>query len=263
MASTAWMQRARRHWQRPTTRVSLAAVPLTIAAIYLLGRSGVVSEVPLWALLLVLPAASIQSQVFRLRWDVEPSTARMHQLIASNTVGTGVVMYMTGWGPALAFAFALTAHDVISDAGSKAWRPALAWSLVAMACGEAAIWGGLAPTMIGRPEVDGLAALSALGLSFILAALGLNAARAEAAEESLRESEESFRLLFARNPQPMWLFDVETLTIVEVNEAAIDHYGYTGDQFRSMTITDLRPEEDRLAVVDAVGRRTEGVRHAG
>lgn len=64
------------------------------------------------------------------------------------------------------------------------------------------------------------------------------------AEEALRQSEERYRLLFARNPQPMWVFDLETLSFLEVNDAAIHHYGYSREEFLTMTIKDIRPPED-------------------
>jgi PAS domain S-box-containing protein len=64
------------------------------------------------------------------------------------------------------------------------------------------------------------------------------------AEAALRESEERYRLLFARNPQPMWVFDLETLSFLEVNEAAVHHYGYSREEFLTMTIKAIRPAED-------------------
>ena len=47
------------------------------------------------------------------------------------------------------------------------------------------------------------------------------------AVEALRQSEEHYRLLFESNPHPMWVYDLETLRFLTVNEAAIHHYGYT------------------------------------
>ena len=55
----------------------------------------------------------------------------------------------------------------------------------------------------------------------------------------------AFRLLLAANPLPMWVYDVETLRFLEVNDAAIAHYGYTRAEFLDMSIADIRPEEDR------------------
>ncbi len=55
-----------------------------------------------------------------------------------------------------------------------------------------------------------------------------------------------FEVLFYANPQPMWIFDVQDLNILEVNDAAIKRYGYTREEFLSKTIRDLRPAEDVL-----------------
>jgi PAS domain S-box-containing protein len=63
-------------------------------------------------------------------------------------------------------------------------------------------------------------------------------------EEALRDSEERYRLLFESTPQPIWVYNEDTLAFLAVNEAATRTYGYTRDEFLSMTINDLRPEED-------------------
>lgn len=63
-------------------------------------------------------------------------------------------------------------------------------------------------------------------------------------EEALRDSEERYRLLFESTPQPIWVYNEETLGFLAVNEAATRIYGYSRDEFLSMTINDLRPQED-------------------
>jgi PAS domain S-box-containing protein len=68
--------------------------------------------------------------------------------------------------------------------------------------------------------------------------------RRESAEEDLRLSEKQYRLLFQGNPHPMWVFDLESLAILEVNEAATQHYGYSREEFLSKTLADLRVPED-------------------
>ena len=72
----------------------------------------------------------------------------------------------------------------------------------------------------------------------------------KAAEETLRKSEEQYRLIFDGNPVPMWIFDRETLQFLEVNEAAIQHYGYSRAEFLRMTLKDLRPKEETPALVE-------------
>ena len=63
-------------------------------------------------------------------------------------------------------------------------------------------------------------------------------------EEALRDSEERYRLLFESTPQPIWVYNEDTLAFLAVNEAATRTYGYTRDEFLSMTINDLRAHED-------------------
>jgi two-component system cell cycle sensor histidine kinase/response regulator CckA len=77
------------------------------------------------------------------------------------------------------------------------------------------------------------------------------------AAEALRRSEESYRLLFERHPSPMWVYDLDTLLFLAVNEAAVSSYGFTRDEFLGMTIEEIRPEEERPQLretVQALGR---------
>jgi PAS domain S-box-containing protein len=64
------------------------------------------------------------------------------------------------------------------------------------------------------------------------------------AEKALRKSEEKYYYMFAHNPQPMWIYDVETLEFLEVNEAAVKHHGYTREEFLSMKLVDIYPKQD-------------------
>ena len=63
-------------------------------------------------------------------------------------------------------------------------------------------------------------------------------------EEALRDSEERYRLLFESTPQPIWVYREDTLRFLAVNEAATRTYGYSRDEFLSMTINDIRAQED-------------------
>jgi PAS domain S-box-containing protein len=69
------------------------------------------------------------------------------------------------------------------------------------------------------------------------------ARRAAAAVQSAR-SEQRYRMLFERNPLPMWVYDVHTLGFLAVNEAAVRHYGYSREEFLAMRITDIRPQSE-------------------
>ena len=68
-------------------------------------------------------------------------------------------------------------------------------------------------------------------------------------ETALKDSEERYRLLFESTPQPIWVYNEETLRFLAVNEAATRIYGYTKEQFLSMTVNDIRPKEDIPALL--------------
>jgi PAS domain S-box-containing protein len=63
-------------------------------------------------------------------------------------------------------------------------------------------------------------------------------------EQKALVSERNYRLLFEGHPQPMWLYDVKTLCFLKVNDAAIQRYGYSREEFLAMTITQIRPPQD-------------------
>ncbi len=67
-----------------------------------------------------------------------------------------------------------------------------------------------------------------------------------------------YRLLFERNPQPMWVYDRETLAFLAVNDAAVRHYGFTRAEFLSMTIRDIRLPEEAERVERAVATAKSG-----
>lgn len=82
------------------------------------------------------------------------------------------------------------------------------------------------------------------------------------ANQELRASEKQYRLLFEGNPMPMWVVDRDNLRFLAVNQAAIRHYGYSGDEFFSMTIADIRPDEDVPRLVSSMARRVPGLSEA-
>ena len=62
--------------------------------------------------------------------------------------------------------------------------------------------------------------------------------------EVLRSSERKYKLIFDSNPMPMWMISRSTLGIIDVNDAATVHYGYTREEFLRMQLLSLTAEED-------------------
>jgi PAS domain S-box-containing protein len=70
-------------------------------------------------------------------------------------------------------------------------------------------------------------------------------------------AERRYRELFELNPFPSWIYDIDTLRFVDVNEVALDRYGYRREEFLAMKITDIRPAED-IAKLETNVRETTG-----
>ena len=64
------------------------------------------------------------------------------------------------------------------------------------------------------------------------------------AEVALRESEARYKLLFDSNPIPMFVFDLETLNFLAVNEAMVQKYGYSHSELLAKNLEDIRSKED-------------------
>ena len=74
---------------------------------------------------------------------------------------------------------------------------------------------------------------------------------------------DSFPLLFAKHPQPMWVYDEQTLAFLEVNEAAEVEYGYAREEFLTMRILDIQPEEDLPRLLEDLARPRPDATHSG
>lgn len=81
-------------------------------------------------------------------------------------------------------------------------------------------------------------------------------------ERILIESEKRYRNLFMSNPNPMWVYDLNTLAFLDVNEAAINNYGYNRDEFLSMTIKEIRPGEDVKKLLENIESGGQGFEYS-
>jgi PAS domain S-box-containing protein len=82
-------------------------------------------------------------------------------------------------------------------------------------------------------------------------------------EEEIRMSEHKYRLLFNQNPMPMWMISLPQRNFLDVNDAAIEFYGYTKQEFLHMNIKDLRPEEETVKFSDIISTYKTGINNTG
>ncbi len=116
----------------------------------------------------------------------------------------------------------ISAATVTTSAGAVAWG--LVWVV-------ASLVGHFLPAAVVSPEIWNLPKY------FVAAGMILTLL-----EEEIRSAElasEEYRLLFAGNPHPMWTYDPDTLRFLRVNSAAVASYGFTQEEFGSMTLLDV------------------------
>ena len=83
------------------------------------------------------------------------------------------------------------------------------------------------------------------------------------AEEELRKNESILRLLFEHNPMPTWLYEVDSLNFLRVNQAAVHLYGYSHEEFEKMTILAIRPDSEREKAMAYVREMEAGTQEHG
>ena len=77
------------------------------------------------------------------------------------------------------------------------------------------------------------------------------------------QNPDQFSFLFRNNPLPMWIYDLETLRFLEVNEAAVKHYGYSHAEFLRMSLLDIRPKEDIARIKAHVRAKRQRLQYSG
>ncbi len=103
-------------------------------------------------------------------------------------------------------------------------------------------------SVIARPpsRVRGPTEVTGLGRDFdrVMAAVSGELQLRLATEESLRQSERNYRTIFETNPEAMWVYELGSLRFLDVNLAAIQLYGYSREEFLSMTMRQFwRPQD--------------------
>jgi len=129
-------------------------------------------------------------------------------------------------------------------------RPVLELAGAAARFGETGEWAG--------PPAGTGDELETLGRAF-----DRSIAEQRRREQDLRDGEERYRLLFRRNPEPMYVYDLETLRFLAVNDAALAHYGFTREEFLARGALDIRPEADWEAARAAISGVTEAAPYRG
>ncbi len=82
------------------------------------------------------------------------------------------------------------------------------------------------------------------------------------AEEALKASEKKYKLLFENNPMPMWMLSLPDYRIIDVNESATRHYGYSREEFLQLEAKDINLEKDIAYLQELAKRKITGIRYS-
>lgn len=201
-----------------------------------------------------------------------------HHYRGSGSVGTDLTQALLSAYENCATSLAELSEDGVTVADSRTGSDEAPWFasvLPESGCGSAASFAITTPDgpdvlvvvfsaeagAFGWTETELLASVRG-ALSFALDRIALEENRIDA-EQALGRSERAYRALFDHHPQPMWVYDLETLAFLAVNDAAIVKYAYSRDEFLAMTIADIRPEEDVALLRQNVSKVSGGFEDAG
>lgn len=195
-----------------------------------------------------------------------PANALRIGMLAADAVWISALSYQAGatrWvGVApymLVVAVAVSALSGWTTLGITAWCSLAYGALLYLeTSGLAPVHGWANSAALPTSPAAGTAAwIAGTGTLITFAALG----RTWVAFLARREARH--RLLFDSSPRPMWVYDVETLRFLAVNDAAVRDYGYSRDEFLAMRLTDIRPAEDHDAVAAFVSSLSDVYAHCG
>jgi PAS domain S-box-containing protein len=137
-------------------------------------------------------------------------------------------------------------------------KPFDAMEVLQMAAALTEKWRLLQQSKLKTEQLEMLVADRTKVLCQTNEALKMEVERRERTDVALTETEKRYHLLFNKNPLPMWVFDLDTLTFLAVNDAAVEQYGYSAEEFSTMSLLNLHLPEDIPAVLE--GLSTDKVR---
>ena len=226
--------------------------PLALVVILTLMRFGDVARESTWLWLGVFVAVPVASLTGNYLYSRNPTQLRLHVRVAFGAAGVTTVIYLSGWGPVLAGAFAFLALENIAHGGARIWRITALWSLVGIALGQVAIWQDWAPSFLSRSQANALAVMGAFVLFFIIRMAGATVEQKEEAESSMSLSEDRFRSLIQHSSDTTLVVDDDGLCTY-VSPAVTPLLGFEPRELIGLRSTDLAHPDDRDRLRDRLG----------
>ena len=220
-----------------------------IPTVLVLDHFDFAGDIDAGVLVVLITAAAVIYYIAHKIWPAGASTLGVHTRTAIETLSVTAIVYSSGWGPAIIFAFTLIFALNIREFGSAITRPTMGWFLLATLGGQLAIASGRATTFIPEPEVHGLAVVTVLGSIFIFGFFGDVARLQEEAEVEVRRGGERFRSLVQNTSDVIAIVDSDG-RFRYVSPAAEQIVGYRTDELVGTLASDLINSEDMARATD-------------
>jgi diguanylate cyclase (GGDEF)-like protein len=165
--------------------LSYVVGPLALGVLLVFRHFGLVAGLPIWAYLAAIAGAGVLSVLVEPWHAAPPGSLKRHIRLVIHVSAVAVVIYMSGWGPALGMAYAFVAVQEIELWGSRLWRPVLFWTLLSIMVAQSLIWIGWAPSFLGRGQAEAVGALGAFVLAMVIRMAGATGAKKEEVEALL------------------------------------------------------------------------------
>lgn len=196
--------------RRPITLAMVALVDgVIVPALLVLDSLGLVGDIEVWATAVMVVATTLAIYLAHRVWPANASPWGVHMRTAIGVLAVATVIYSTGWGPTLIFAFTVLFAVGIREFGSRIALPVTGWLLIATLGGQLAIALDFVPTVISEPEVHGLAVIAVIGTILSFGFFADVARLQEKAEVEVRRSEERFRSLVQNTSDVIAIVDAD------------------------------------------------------
>ncbi len=158
---------ARGPTRRRTEILTYASGVVGIFELWILGRTHVVADRPLWLLLAVLAGSAAAGWIGDKVYRSHPSTKSLHLRVACQTVSVTAIIYLVGWGPALAIGYAFPLLNTSYFVGRRGrWALAL-WPVICLGVGQLLVDLGVVPLLLSHRTANGLAVVDVFAILFV------------------------------------------------------------------------------------------------
>ena len=165
--------------------LSYVVGPVAFCVLMFFRAFGLVADLPVWAYFLAIMGPALISIIMEPWNTAPPGSLRFHIRVGVHIAHVTLVIYMTGWGPALGMAYAFVALEELQQWGAAAWRPIMTWSLFNIFVAQYLLWWGLTPSFLTRPQAETIGVLGTFVLVIVVRMAGVTGVKKEEAERQL------------------------------------------------------------------------------